>query len=65
MKVKLSPARIWWKAYWRQLRIIRRETSKQWQDAMIYGTGFVQVGPEVPDGIKHIPVNEIQIAQYS
>ena len=59
MKHKLTPARLWWKIYWRQLRIIKRETHKQYMDTLIFGIGFVQVGPNIPDGIRHIPRSEI------
>ena len=65
MKRKLTPARLWWKLWWRQLRIIKRETTKQWQDTIIFGTGFVQIGPDRLDGIRHIPVDQIRITRYN
>lgn len=61
MKPKLSAARLWWKIYWRQMRIIKRETHKQYMDCVLFGTGFVQVGESVPDGIKHIPLQEVMV----
>jgi hypothetical protein len=64
MKRKLTPTRLWWKIYWRQLRIIKRETAKQYMDTMIFGTGFVEVGPEVPDGIRHIPIQNVKVTIY-
>lgn len=63
MKPKLSPTRLAWKLYYRHLRIVRRETAKQMEDMIIFGTGFLQIGPRVPDGIRHIPINEIQIVR--
>lgn len=35
-----------WKWYYRQLRIIRRETIKAHFDMMIYGTGFVRISDD-------------------
>jgi len=35
-----------WKWYYRQLRIIRRETAKANTDAMIFGTGFVRISED-------------------
>jgi hypothetical protein len=64
MKPKLSSARLWWKLYWRQLRIIRRETQKAYMDCLIYGTGFTHIGPDVPGGIRHIPVQELRVMKY-
>jgi hypothetical protein len=61
VKKQLSPARAWWKWWWRQQRIIRRETTKAWMDAMIFGTGFTQVSPDIPDGIRHIPCDQVKI----
>lgn len=61
MKRKLTPARLQWKLWWRQLRIIRRETTKAWEDQMLFGTGYTQIGPDVPDGIRHIPLEQIRI----
>lgn len=36
-------ARSKWKAYWRQLRILRREAAKATRDMLIFGTGYVFV----------------------
>lgn len=35
-----------WKAYYRLMRIIRRETYKAHTDCLLYGTGFVRVSDE-------------------
>lgn len=41
-----------WKWYYRQLRIVRRESWKATMDTMIYGVGFVRV---TADGfVNHI-----------
>lgn len=41
-----------WKLYYRQLRMIRRESLKAATDMLIYGTGFVRI---TDDGfINHI-----------
>lgn len=34
-------ARAKWKVYWRQVRIVRRETAKAARDMLIFGTGCV------------------------
>jgi hypothetical protein len=51
--------RQWWKLYYRQLRIIRREHMKQMLDIINFGTGFVEIGEDVPDYIRHVPLSEI------
>lgn len=41
-----------WKWYYRQMRIVRRETAKASIDCLIYGTGFVRI---TDDGfVNHI-----------
>jgi len=40
--MRMSP-RGKWKAAWRQVRILRRETSKAQRDMLIFGTGYVFV----------------------
>jgi hypothetical protein len=39
------------------MRIIRRESLKVWQDSLIFGVGFVEIGCDVPDGIRYLPIN--------
>jgi hypothetical protein len=39
----MTGARAAWKAYWHQLRIIRREAFKAQRDAMIFGIGCVRI----------------------
>lgn len=48
-----------WKRFYRQMRIIRREQSKAFTDAMIFGTGVVYCGPDVPDFIRHVPIEHV------
>ena len=59
MKPPLSPARLWWKNTYRQLRIIRREATKAAMDTMIFGTGFCRIGEDVPDLIERIPPERV------
>lgn len=50
-------AKAWWKSTYRLLRIARRETDKAFIDAMIYGTGCIEISDE---GIcKHIPIDQV------
>lgn len=51
--------RQWWKIYYRQLRIIRRETFKGVDDLILFGSCFIETGENVPDFIRHIPLGEI------
>lgn len=55
----IDPARLFWKMYWRQSRIIRRETHKQLIDALYHGTGYVKIGDDVPDYIQHVSLHDI------
>jgi hypothetical protein len=43
-----------WKRYYRQVRIIRRESLKAAMDVLVFGAGFVRIGPEVKDFIEHV-----------
>lgn len=45
-----------WKAFYRQMRIIRRESNKACIDAINYGIGYTIIDLV---GIRHIPVEEI------
>jgi hypothetical protein len=49
-----------WKYVHRQMRIVWRESQKTLADVMIFGTGFTQFGPDVPDGIRHVPIAEMR-----
>lgn len=49
-----------WKKTWRQLRICRRESNKAAMDTLLFGSGFVKIGPNVPDLIQHIPLENIR-----
>lgn len=46
-----------WKVFYRDLRISRREASKVWLDAAIYGVGFVFASGDGPP--QHISVAEV------
>lgn len=50
-----------WKVYWRQLRIIRRESWKAFEDQMLFGRSILEIGPEVPDLIRHVPLNMVLV----
>lgn len=54
-----------WKFWYRQVRIIRREASKAHMDMLIYGTGYVYIGPDVPDYIQYVPIQEVIIEHAS
>lgn len=49
-----------WKVWYRQYRIILRETAKARLDVMIYGSGYVMITNE-PDYIQHIPLQDVVI----
>jgi len=53
-----------WKFWYRQLRIIRRESTKAHLDMLIYGTGFVEISADIPDYIRHVPTQEV-IIEYA
>lgn len=43
-----------WKIYYRMLRIHRREQSKAWADMLVFGTGFLRVGPDLLTDVNHV-----------
>lgn len=49
-----------WKAWWRQVRIIKRESLKAAEDMWLFGTGYVKIGEDVPDLIQHIPLETLR-----
>lgn len=53
----MSAQTVWW-IWYRQQRIIRRECFKASTDALLFGSGFVEVGSHLPDYIKHVPLKE-------
>jgi hypothetical protein len=54
----MTPARLWWKQWYRRLRIARREMKEATIGMMTYGTGAVRVDS---DGRAHyVPVAEIR-----
>lgn len=55
-----SPARHWWKRWYRTLRIVRREHAKAVYDLMVYGACAVAI-PEDGSDPYHIPVKNIPI----
>lgn len=50
-----------WKKIWRQQRIINREAAKADLDCLIFGTGFLEIGPEIPDFIRRVDPSSIVI----
>lgn len=47
-----------WRALYRQLRIVNRESAIAAQDCAIFGTGFLKIGADVPDFIRRVhPTN--------
>ncbi len=52
-----------WKRYHRQIRIIRRECFEAATDVMLFGTGYVEHGPHVPDFVRHVPLSDWVAAQ--
>jgi hypothetical protein len=50
-----------WKAIWRQLRIVNRETRMAEADLVLFGTSFIYVGADVPDFIRRVPPQDIII----
>lgn len=53
--------RVEWRAIWRQLRIVNRETRMADQDCAIFGTGFLQTGPDVPDFIRRVHPSNVAV----
>lgn len=45
-----------WKAYYRLLRICRREAAKASIDMMLFGNGFVDTSGSEP---RHIPIEQV------
>ena len=58
MSKQINPMRVAWKWWYRKLRIARRESSKAFVDMLIHGSGFVQIGHDVPDLIRHLPIRK-------
>lgn len=55
----LSPARAWWKAFYRQRRIHRREAFKAATDCAIFGNGILVSGPDVPDYVERVDPSRV------
>lgn len=54
----MTGARARWKAFYRWLRLARREARKAERDMQVFGSGAVFFGK---DGeVRHIPIDEIQ-----
>lgn len=51
-----------WKAIWRQLRIVNRETMLAETDMAVFGTGYLETGPEVPDFIRRVHPSNVAIS---
>lgn len=50
-----------WKVWYRQYRIVRRESVKATIDMMIYGTGCVII-TDTPDFIRYVPIEKVQFS---
>jgi len=47
-----------WRSLYRSLRIVNREARHAAQDCAVFGTGCLEIGPNVPDGIRRVhPAN--------
>lgn len=57
-----SISRPQWRAIWRQLRIVNRETRMADEDALIFGTGYLETGPAVPDFIRRVHPSNVAIS---
>lgn len=47
-----------WKALYRLARVAHRESAKAWMDVSIFGQGMVEVNPNIPNYVRHIPLEE-------
>lgn len=56
-----SITRAQWKVIWRQLRIVNREAAKAQFDCMVFGTGYLQIGDDVPDFIRRVDPYTVRI----
>ena len=54
----MTPARLWWKHWYRRLRIARRELRHSTIDLMAFGTGAIRVDEN--GEAHHVPVAEIK-----
>jgi hypothetical protein len=50
-----------WKIIFRQMRIINRESKMAYEDMIIFGTGCLQTGPDVPDFIRRVHPSNLDI----
>jgi hypothetical protein len=51
-----------WRALYRQLRIVNREAAQAAADCIIFGTGFLKIGPDVPDFIRRVHPSNVAIS---
>lgn len=49
-----------WRAFYRLMRIARRESYKAMIDMLLFGIGACEVGPDIPDLIRHIPAEHLR-----
>lgn len=54
-------SRAQWKVLWRQLRIVNREVAIASEDCAIFGTGFLETGPQVQDFIRRVHPSNVAI----
>jgi hypothetical protein len=50
-----------WNCLWRHMRIMQREMRKAATDCVIFGSGFIETGEHIPDGIRAVPANEVHL----
>jgi hypothetical protein len=55
-----------WRAYYRMIRVGRREIQKAYEDAIIYGVGFTRVGftraTDLPGlTLRHVPAHNVNL----
>ena len=48
-----------WKAWYRRMRINRREHGKALLDLMLYGTAYLVPDPKEPSCIQHVPALDV------
>lgn len=56
----MTPAKRWWKKYYRLQRVAKREAMKSLLDMTIYGTGAVFVPNDGSDP-RYVPISEIYL----
>lgn len=52
-----------WKYLYRQYRIVVRESWKAHMDMVLFGSGYVKIGSDIPDYIRHVPIEDVVIME--